>query len=99
MARANRDEAGRFIKGQSGNPTGRPKKPWVIEEYAREAPEKLRAIAEDPNTPKKIQTDIWKFFYEAHYGKAKQAVDVDGKLENTGITSIRFEGELAEWAK
>ena len=97
--RANRDESGRFTKGQSGNPNGRPKKPAVIEKYAKEAPGKLRAIAEDPKTPVKIQTDIWKFFYEAHYGKAKQAVDVEGNIENTGTTTIRFEGELAEWAK
>ena len=99
MARANRDASGRFIKGQSGNPTGRPKKPEVIEEYAREAPEKLRAIAEDPDTAVKVKTDIWKFFYEAHYGKAKQAVDVDGSIESNGVSVIRFEGELEEWAK
>lgn len=94
-----RDSKGRFVKGQTGNPAGRPKKPEVIEEYAKEAPEKLRAIAEDSNTPVKIQTDIWKFFYEAHYGKAKQAVDVDGSIESNGVSVIKFEGELEEWAK
>lgn len=97
--RANRDESGRFTKGQSGNPNGRPKKPEVIEKYAKEAPGKLRAIAEDPKTPVKIQTDIWKFFYEAHFGKAKQAVDVDGSIESNGVSVIKFEGELEEWAK
>ena len=98
-AKSGRDSKGRFVKGQTGNPAGRPKKPECIEMYANEAPDKLRAIAEDPNTPKKIQSEIWKFFYEAHYGKAKQAVDVEGNIENTGTTTIRFEGELEEWAK
>lgn len=94
-----RDSKGRFVKGQTGNPAGRPKKPEVIERYAKEAPAKLRAIAENPNTPVKTQTEIWKFFYEAHYGKAKQAVDVEGNIENTGVSVIKFEGELAEWSK
>ena len=96
---ANRDRAGRFTKGQSGNPNGRPKKPAVIEKYAKEAPGKLYAIANDPDTPKKLQKEIWIFFYEAQYGKAKQAVDVDGSIEQTGSTIVEFKGELAEWAQ
>lgn len=95
----NRDETGRFIKGQSGNPGGRPKKPVNLEKYAMEAPERLRAIAEDPKTPVKVKADIERFFYEAVYGKAKQAVDLDGKVENTGVQTIKFEGKLAEWSK
>lgn len=95
----NRDAAGRFVKGQSGNPGGRPKKPVNLEKYAMEAPERLRAIADDPKTPVKVKADIERFFYEAVYGKAKQAVDLDGTLENSGVTKIEFTGKLAEWSK
>lgn len=77
----NRDGAGRFVKGKSGNPSGRPKKPPELEKYAKDAPAKLRAIADDPATPVKIKADIEKFFFEAIYGKATQAVDVDGKMD------------------
>jgi len=95
----NRTETGRFKKGVSGNPGGRPKKPVELETYAKEAPAKLRAIADDPATPVKIKADIEKFFFEAVYGKAAQAVDLEGKLENTGTTVVEFKGEIAEWAE
>lgn len=95
----NRTETGRFKKGVSGNPGGRPKKPIELEQYAKDAPAKLRAIADDPATPVKIKADIEKFFFEAVYGKAPQAIDLDGKLENTGSTVIEFKGEIAEWAQ
>lgn len=81
----NRDKAGRFTKGQSGNPGGRPKKPLELEEYARNAPAKLRAIADDPDTPVKIKADIEKFFFEAIYGKAPQAIDLEGKIEQMPV--------------
>lgn len=96
---ANRDKAGRFVKGQSGNPNGRPKKPVELELYAKNAPAKLRAIADDPDTPVKIRADIEKFFYEAVYGKAPQAIDLEGKLEQVGTQVIKFEGALEEWSK
>lgn len=94
-----RDKAGRFVKGQSGNPEGRRKKPVELELYAKDAPKKLRAIADDPATPVKIKADIEKFFFEAVYGKAPQAIDLEGKMESTGSTVIEFKGEIAEWAK
>lgn len=95
----NRDKTGKFVKGKSGNPGGRPKKPVELEKYAKDAPAKLRAIADDPSTPVKIRADIEKFFFEAVYGKAPQAIDLEGKVENTGSTVIEFKGEIAEWAK
>ena len=96
---ANRDKTGRFVKGQSGNPSGRPKKPVELELYAKEAPAKLRAIADDPDTPVRIRADIEKFFFEAVYGKAPQAIDLEGKVENTGTQVIKFEGALEEWSE
>ena len=96
---ANRDKAGRFVKGVSGNPNGRKKKPVELELYAKDAPKKLRAIADDPQTPVKIRADIEKFFFEAVYGKAAQAVDLEGKMDTSGTQTIRFEGVLGEWSE
>ncbi len=95
----NRDKAGRFQKGQSGNPGGRPKKPAELEEYAKNAPKKLREIADDPGTPVKIKADIEKFFFEAVYGKAPQAIDLEGKMESTGSMKVEFTGVLEEWSE
>ena len=96
---ANRDKAGRFVKGQSGNPRGRPALPPEMKEYAKEAPARLRALCDDPATPIKVRADIEKWFAEMVYGKSAQQIDLDGKLENGGTTTIKFEGVLDEWSK
>ena len=94
-----RDSKGRFVKGNNANPGGRPKKPVELELYAKQAPERLRALADDPATPVKVKADIEKFFFEAVYGKAPQAIDLEGKMENTGTTVVEFKGEIAGWAE
>lgn len=94
-----RDERGRFTKGTCGNPSGRPKLPAQIKEYGKEAPSRLRAIADAPDTPVKVKADIEKWFAEMTYGKAVQQQVVDASVEQTAPTIIKFEGELDEWSK
>lgn len=96
---AKRDKQGRFVKGQSGNPKGRPSLPPEIKEYAQQAPARLRAIADDKNTPARLKAEIEKWFAEMYYGKSPQQVDLSGEVNNTGTTTIKFEGKLKEWAK
>lgn len=96
---AGRDKAGRFVKGQSGNPRGRAPLPPEFKDYAKEAPKRLREICDDPATPVKIRADIERWFAEMWYGKSPQALDIDGEVKNTGATVIEFKGDIAEWAK
>jgi hypothetical protein len=95
----NRTKTGQFKKGQSGNPGGRPTLPIQIKNYAKEAPDRLRAIADDPTTPVKVRADIEKWFAEMYYGKASQQLAVDAEVISTGTTKVKFEGEIEEWAK
>ena len=96
---ANRDKQGRFVKGKSGNPKGRPGLPEELKKYAKESPKRLREIADDKNTPAKVKADIEKWFAEMYYGKSAQQVTLDGEVNNTGTTVVKFEGEIGEWAK
>lgn len=96
---AGRDKAGRFVKGQSGNPRGRAPLPPEFKNYAKESPSRLRAIADDPETPVKIRADIEKWFAEMWYGKSPQALDLDGSLENSGTVKVEFTGVLEEWSE
>lgn len=98
-APANRDGAGRFVKGQSGNPRGRAPLPPNFKEYAKKAPEELWAIANDEGTPVKVRTDILKWMTEMWYGKAPQAMALEGKMENVGVQVVKFEGALEEWSE
>ena len=93
-----RDSKGRFVKGVSGNPNGRPKLPPDIFEYAREAPARLRLIADDPDTPVKVKAEIERWFAEMAYGKSRQQVDIEADVENKGTVTVEFEGDLSEWS-
>lgn len=96
---ANRTKTGQFAKGHSGNPKGRPALPPELKEYAKQAPDRLREIADAENTPVKVKADIEKWFAEMYYGKSAQQVTLDGEVGTTGTTVVEFKGEIAEWAK
>lgn len=96
---ANRDSKGRFQKGVCGNPGGRPKLPDEFKEYGRQAPKRLRAIADAEDTPAKVKADIEKWFAEMTYGKAVQQQIVEANVENSGSMVVSFEGVLAEWSE
>ena len=95
---ANRDKQGRFVKGSSGNPSGRPGLPKELIQYAKESPQRLREIA-DTTESLKLRADIEKWFAEMYYRKAGQRVEVDGDMNVTGTTAIKFEGLLDDWSK
>ena len=78
---ANRTKSGQFAKGHSGNPKGRPPLPPELKEYARQSPSRLRAIADDLDTPVKVRADIEKWFAEMYYGKSAQQVTLDGEVD------------------
>ena len=92
-----RDKQGRFVKGESGNLSGRPGIPPEIKKYGKEAPERLRAIADDLFTPLRVKAEIEKWFAEMAFGKPRQQVDVDAAVEG-GVMAVKFEGVLDEWS-
>ena len=94
-----RDSKGRFIKGESGNPGGRPKLPDEFKGYAEKAPAELWKLATDDETNKVLRASILEWFSEMYYGKARQQVDLEAETKLSGITEVKFEGVLDEWAK
>ena len=75
-----RNEKGQFIKGASGNPSGRPARPPEMLKYAKEAPEKLKAIAEDESTHIKVRAEIERWFFESVYGNNDYILENEGTL-------------------
>lgn len=94
-----RDDKGRFTKGVSGNPKGRPSLPPEFSDYARDSAKRLRKLADDPSTPTKVKADIERWFAEMYFGKAPQALDVEGNVSQSGAMTITFEGKLEEWSE
>ena len=88
-------------KSRRGNPRGRALLPPEFKHYAEQAADRLRAIADDPETPVKIRADIDRWFAEMWFGKSPQALGLEGevKTESTGTQTIRFEGVLEEWSQ
>ena len=65
-----------FVKGQSGNPAGRPKGVYNLTELAREhgpaALTDLMAIARNTENPAAARVSAWNSVLDRGYGKAPQ---------------------------
>lgn len=96
---ANRDKQGRFIKGQSGNPNGRPGIPSQVRELAEKAPDRIEEMLNSPATPAKVRAQLLMWCYEVVYGKPRQSVDMEADVTQNTPLSVRFEGKLDEWSK
>lgn len=74
-----RDNAGRFVKGQSGNPSGRKKMDEetkkILEAAAPEAARKLVEMMKSENTSEKGRLKAISEIMDRVYGKATQPID------------------------
>lgn len=86
-----------FKKGQSGNPSGRPKKDPLLKEKADVALDELWSIAQEPSTPAKIRTEIYMWLHDKAYGKATQRVAGDD--DEPPVISIVMSPEMDEYAR
>ena len=98
-AAVRRDARGRFVKGAGGDPAGQPPLPPELRRYGRESAARLRAIADDPDTPVKLRAEIERFFFEAVYGKTPGAAEKERRGGGVPEQIIKFEGVLEEWSE
>lgn len=71
-----------FVKGQSGNPGGRPKRSIeqnkILQKYADEALEIIIKIARSSEDDA-VRVSAAKYLYDQGYGKATESVELSGK--------------------
>ena len=95
----NRDETGKFVKGKSGNPNGRPKIPEDVKKMLKAATPKAAKLLIDTVTDEKasinVRLDAAKEILNRVYGKATQPID--GDLDTT--LRVVLEGELKNYAE
>ena len=75
---ANRTKTGRFQKGQSGNPCGRPKTTQgqkdalqQIRDLAPRAAEEMQRILDDPDSPQALKLRVAEMVFDRAFGKPR----------------------------
>jgi hypothetical protein len=84
-----------FQKGQSGNPTGRPKRDREIEELARQhTPAAIAALVEALNGKDRVPAAALLLAYA--YGKPRQPVEQSGEMTHRYVIRAPSPVESAE---
>jgi hypothetical protein len=84
-----------FVKGQSGSPSGRPKKDREIEELARQhAPAAIAALAEALNGKDRVAAASVLLAYG--FGKPRQPVEHGGELTHRYVVRMPTPVESVE---
>lgn len=94
-----RDKHGRFIKGVSGNPNGRPKDDTVKDRLFPLVPksiERLQQILDNPDSLPRDVIKVAEIVLDRVYGKAYQSVDVGLDKE---ITVTFADNEIKEYGE
>lgn len=86
-----------FVKGQSGNPSGRPKMPEdlkkSLKEGAAEAVKIWRDIQNDETASKRDRLKAGELLMAYGYGKAVQPVEVDGDVTSRVVDTSKLSPE------
>ena len=99
---ARRDCCGRYLPGQSGNPSGHPRRTWeqqaALEEIRKLAPraaEKMAAMLDDDDVPPVVKVRILEIILERTYGKPEAAVRMSVETQTPEAARARLEAIAA----
>ena len=97
-----RDGSGRYLPGQSGNPSGHPRRSWAqqaaLEEIRKLAPraaEKMAEMLDDDLVPPVVKVRILEIILDRTYGKPETAVRMSVETQTPESARARLEAIAA----